>query len=96
MMTEPLDGSDKFFASDSVIIAISQGPRNVIVSTTTGLNADKRGLLVADEFGNTSRQGIFASGDVGNGARTVLESVDHSKIVAETMHKYIQGLSDAD
>ena len=93
---EEVDGSDKFFASDSVIIAISQGPRNVIVSTTTGLNADKRGLLVADEFGNTSRQGIFASGDVVNGARTVVEAVAHSKIVAETMHKYIQGLSDAD
>ncbi len=91
---EEVEGSDKFYPSDSVIIAISQGPRNVIVSTTTGLEASKSGLLVADEFGNTSRPGIFASGDVVNGARTVVEAVAHSKIVAETMHKYIQGLEE--
>ena len=91
---EEVEGSDKFYPSDSVIIAISQGPRNVIVSTTTGLEASKSGLLVADEFGNTSRLGIFASGDVVNGARTVVEAVAHSKIVAETMHKYIQGLEE--
>lgn len=90
---EDIEGSDKFYPSDSVIIAISQGPRNVIVSTTTGLEANKSGLLVADEYGNTSRTGIFASGDVVNGARTVVDAVAHSKIVAETMHKYIQGLS---
>ena len=85
-----IEGSDEFYPSDSVIIAISQGPRNVIASTTTGLKSNERGLLVADEFGNTDREGIFASGDVVNGARTVVEAVAHSKVVAETMHKYIQ------
>jgi len=90
---EEVEGSTKFYDSDSVIIAISQGPRNVIVSTTTGLEANQSGLLVADEFGNTSRTGVFASGDVVNGARTVVEAVAHSKVVAETMHKYIQGLN---
>ncbi len=87
-----IEGSDKLYPSDSVIIAISQGPRNVIVSTTTGLEANKNGLLVADEYGNTTREGVFASGDVVNGARTVVEAVAHSKIVAETMHKYMQSL----
>ena len=91
---EEVEGSNIFYPSDSVIIAISQGPRNVIVSTTTGLEVSKKGLLEADEFGNTSRPGIFASGDVVNGARTVVEAVAHSKIVAETMHKYIQGLNN--
>lgn len=82
--------SDTFFSSDSVIIAISQGPRNVIVSSTTGLEVDDKGLLRADEYGNTSRQGVFASGDVVNGARTVVDAVAHSKVVAETMHNYMQ------
>lgn len=90
---EEIEGSDRIYPSDSVIIAISQGPRNVIVSTTSGLEANKSGLLVADEYGNTSRPGIFASGDVVNGARTVVEAVAHSKIVAESMHKYIQSLN---
>ena len=91
-----LEGTEKFYPSDSVIIAISQGPRNVIISTTSGLEVSKSGLLEADEFGNTSRKGIFASGDVVNGAKTVVEAVAHSKIVAETMHQYIQGLGDND
>ena len=69
--------STHFFPADSVIISISQGPQNRIVNTTQGLAADKRGLLVADETGHTTRPGIFASGDVVNGARTVVEAVAH-------------------
>ena len=85
-------GTDTLHHSDSVIISISQGPQNRIVNTTTGLKATARGLLDADETGHTSRPGIFASGDVVNGARTVVEAVAHSKIVAESMHQYMQSL----
>ena len=87
-------GSDKLFPADSIIISISQGPQNTITSTTTGLDANPRGLLKADEQGHTSRPGIFASGDAVNGARTVVEAVAHSKVVAEAMHRYIQGLQE--
>ena len=83
-------GSDALHPADSVIISISQGPQNTITRTTSGLNANARGLLVADENGCTSRPGIFASGDAVNGARTVVEAVAHSKKVAEAMHAYIQ------
>ena len=86
--------SDKLYPADSVIISISQGPQNAIVNSTTGLVADKKGLLVADEFGNTSRPGIFSSGDAVHGPRTVVEAVAHSKVVAETMHKYMQSLEN--
>ncbi|MBR5535092.1 MAG: NAD(P)-dependent oxidoreductase [Clostridia bacterium] len=89
---EEIDGSDKLYKADSVIIAISQKPRNSIASKTEGLEANKNGLMVVDEFGHTGREGIFASGDVVHGARTVVEAVAHSKIVAEAMHKYIQSL----
>ena len=85
-----VEGSDRLYPMDSTIISISQGPMNVIVKTTTGLDANQRGLLVADECGRTSRPGIFASGDVVQGARTVVEAVAHSKKVAEAMHEYIQ------
>ncbi len=87
-----IEGSKKLYPADSVIVSISQGPQNVIVNSTTGLVTNTRGLLTADEFGNTSREGIFASGDVVLGARTVVEAVAHSKVVAETMHKYMQTL----
>ena len=88
------DGTDTLYESDSVIISISQGPMTRLVNSTKGLNANKRGLLEADETGHTSRPGIFASGDVVNGARTVVEAVAHSKIVAESMHEYMQSLKD--
>ena len=88
----PVPGSEKLYESDSVIISISQGPMNRIVSTTQGLKANAKGLLVADETGHTTRPGIFASGDVVNGARTVVEAVAHSKVVAESMHQYMQSL----
>ena len=87
-----VEGSDKLYPMDSTVISISQGPMNVIVNTTTGLKANKRGLLVADDCGRTSRPGIFASGDVVQGARTVVEAVAYSKRVAEAMHEYIQSL----
>lgn len=90
-----VEGTDKLYESDSVIISISQGPMTRLVNTTKGLNANKRGLLEADETGHTSRPGIFASGDVVNGARTVVEAVAHSKIVAESMHAYMQSLDEA-
>lgn len=89
-----VEGSEKLYEADSVIVSISQGPQNTIVNTTKGLDTSERGLLVADEFGNTTRPGIFASGDVVLGARTVVEAVAHSKIVAETMHKYMQSLDE--
>lgn len=87
-----VEGSDTLYPADSIIISISQGPQNEIVKTTEGLQASPRGLLIADECGKTSRPGIFASGDVVQGARTVVEAVAYSKRVAEAMHQYIQSL----
>lgn len=89
-----VDGTDTLYKADSVIISISQGPQNRLVNNTEGLKANTRGLLEADETGHTSRPGIFASGDVVNGARTVVEAVAHSKIVAESMHEYMQAHKD--
>lgn len=87
-----VEGTEKLYETDSTIISISQGPQNRIVNTTEGLKSTARGLLDADETGHTSRPGIFASGDVVNGARTVVEAVAHSKVVAESMHEYMQSL----
>ena len=92
-----VEGSDALVPADSVIISISQGPQHTITRTTSGLEANARGLLMADENGHTSRPGVFASGDAVNGARTVVEAVAHSKKVAEAMHAYIQStLEDAE
>ena len=89
-----VEGTEKLFSATSVLISISQGPQSQLVKTTDGLKATPRGLLDADEYGRTSRPGVFASGDVVNGARTVVEAVARSKVVAESMHEYMQGLKE--
>ncbi len=89
-----IPNTERLYPADSVIVSISQGPQNVIVKSTEGLTTDSHGLLEADAYGNTSRAGIFAGGDVVLGARTVVEAVAHSKLVAETMHAYMQGLQE--
>ncbi len=91
-LVRPILGTEKFFNADSIIIAISQGPRAVIVSSTQGINVNEKGLVQVNEFGQTTRQGVFASGDVVTGAKTVVEAVKISKRVAETIHEYIQSL----
>ncbi len=91
---EDIPGTERLVEADSVIISISQGPQNRLATTTEGLKTNERGLLQANETGHTSLPGVFASGDVVNGARTVVEAVAHSKVVAESMHEYIQSLEE--
>lgn len=89
-----IDGSEKLMEADSVIIAVSQSPKNNIVSNTQNLETNKHGLLVIDDIGHTTKQGVFASGDVVTGARTVVEAVAHAKLVAESIHEYCQGVDE--
>ena len=89
----PIPGTEHLAPADSTIIAISQGPKDRIVSTTTGLEVTEKGLLVTNQFGETTREGIFASGDVVKGAKTVVEAVKYSKQVADAMDEYMQKMA---
>lgn len=90
MVLEEVEGSDELFESDSVILAISQGPRSIILATTHGIDTAKGGLLKVDVEGQTTREGVFASGDVVTGAQTVVLAVKHSKIVADAIDDYVK------
>lgn len=86
----PTGDAPKLYPADSVIIAISQGPRDYIVSTTNGIEIGERGLVNTDRDGRTTRTGVFASGDVVTGAKTVVEAVRVSKRVADAMDDYVR------
>ncbi|EHI97577.1 Glutamate synthase (NADPH) [Clostridium sp. DL-VIII] len=86
--TETEEGKEEFFECNSTIIAVSQSPRTNIVSNTTKLETNKAGLIIADEKGNTTRAGVFSSGDVVTGARTVVEAVAYAKNVADAIEEY--------
>jgi glutamate synthase (NADPH/NADH) small chain len=81
-----------FKEADSILIAISQTARDFIVKNNPGLNLGNDGLLESDENGITTREGVFASGDVVTGARTVVEAVAFSKRVAVAIDKYMATL----
>ncbi len=87
---EPMPGTEVLLEADSSIIAIGQGPRSVVVSSTSGINVTGHGLVAVDEFGRTTREGIFASGDVVTGAKTVVEAVKVSRRVADAMDEYVR------
>lgn len=76
--------------ADSIIISISQGPQDRIVNRDKELQVDNRGLLKTDANGETTMPGIFASGDVVTGAKTVVEAVKYSKMIADAMDEYVK------
>lgn len=82
--------TSRFVPADSVIISISQGPQDRLVNRDKELKVDSRGLLKTDEKGETTMEGIFASGDVVTGAKTVVEAVKCSKMIADAMDEYVQ------
>ena len=82
--------TDRLVPADSIIISISQGPQDRIVNRDKELQVDDRGLLKTDANGETTMPGIFASGDVVTGAKTVVEAVKYSKMIADAMDEYVK------
>ena len=80
--------------ADSVIIAISQVPQDRIVTREKDLKLNEKGNLATDSNGETSLPGVFASGDVVTGAKTVVAAVAVSKQIAEDMDRYMKSKKD--
>ena len=76
--------------ADSTIISISQGPRKKLIRTTLGLEGSEKGLLIVDENYMTTKEGVFAAGDVITGSKTVVHAVDGAKKAAEAMMHYME------
>lgn len=76
--------------ADSIIIAASQGPKNKLIMTTHNLEGSEKGLLITDENGMTTREGVFAAGDVVHGAKTVVHAVEEAKKTAIAMIEYME------
>jgi len=75
--------------ASSVIIAIGQGAETSIVKNKK-IDTTNRGLIQASDKGATTREGVYAAGDVVSGARTVVEAVAATKKVAEEIDEYIK------
>lgn len=86
----PIEGSEFEFDVDTVIMALGTSPNPLIPTTTKGLDTNKRRCIVADEIGQTSREGVFAGGDVVTGSATVILAMGAGKEAAAGIDKYIK------
>ncbi len=86
----PIVGSEFEIPVDTVIMALGTSPNPLIPATTAGLKTNKWGCIVADEGGRTSKEGVFAGGDVVTGAATVILAMGAGKEAAAAMDRYIQ------
>jgi len=71
-------------------MALGTSPNPLIKSTTEGLESNKKGCLVADESGATTRAGVFAGGDAVTGAATVILAMGAGKTAAQSIDAYIK------
>jgi glutamate synthase (NADPH) small chain len=89
----PVKGSEFRMKADAVICAIGNSPNPLIPMTTPGLKVGKKGNIEADEeTGKTSRDRIWAGGDVVTGAATVISAMGAGRKAAKSMHAALSGV----
>ena len=86
-----IKGSEEVLDIDTVIVAIGQTPNPLIRQTTKGLQTNKRGCIIADETGLTTREKVYAGGDVVTGAATVILAMGAGKKAAEAIDNELMG-----
>ncbi len=87
----PVEGSEYELDVDTVIMSIGTSPNPLIRTTTSGLEANRRGCLIVDEDMMTTKTGVYAGGDAVTGAATVILAMGAGKAAAKAMDAYIQG-----
>ena len=86
------EGSEFVLDVDCVIMSIGTSPNPLIKDTTDGLDVNRRGgIIVEEETGLTSRDGVYAGGDAVTGAATVILAMGAGKTAAKAIHEKING-----
>ncbi|MBQ5742726.1 MAG: NADPH-dependent glutamate synthase [Clostridia bacterium] len=80
-----VEGSEFTMDVDTVIMSIGTSPNPLIKSTTEGLEVNRRGGIVVNEEGLTSRSGVYAGGDAVTGAATVISAMGAGKVAAKAI-----------
>jgi len=88
----PIEGSEFDLGVDTVVVAIGNGPNPLVPRTTEGLAVDeRRGTITTNlETMRTSREGVFAGGDIAIGAATVILAMGHGRQAARSMNHYLE------
>lgn len=84
-----VSGSEFDIETDVVIMSLGTSPNPLLASTTDGLDTSGNGCLVADEYGKTTRRGVFAGGDAVTGSATVILAMGAGRRAAAAIHEYL-------
>ena len=86
----PVPDSEFEIETDVVIPALGTSPNPLIHITTPGLDVNRRQCIVADEYGSTSRKGVFAGGDAVTGSATVILAMGAGRKAAKAIDAYLR------
>jgi len=86
----PIKGSEFIIPVDTMVVSIGNGANPLVTSTTPDLETNRWGNIVADEqTGKTSKEGVFAGGDIVTGAATVISAMGAGKRAARAINEYL-------
>lgn len=85
-----IPGSEYEIDCDTVIMSLGTSPNPLISSTTKGLDVNRRGCIICEEDGATSKDAVYAGGDAVTGAATVILAMGAGKAAAQGIHEYFQ------
>ncbi|MBR1571533.1 MAG: NADPH-dependent glutamate synthase [Lachnospiraceae bacterium] len=83
-----IPGSEYEIEADTVIMSLGTSPNPLISSTTKGIETNRRGCIVAEENGATTKTAVYAGGDAVTGAATVILAMGAGKAAAAGIHEY--------
>jgi glutamate synthase (NADPH/NADH) small chain len=87
----PKEGSEFLLDTDLVIVAIGSGANPLLTKETKGLDLNRWGYIAADDYGRTTRPGVWAGGDIVTGSATVILAMGAGKAASGDMHHYLCG-----
>lgn len=84
-----IPGSEFELEVDTVVISIGTSPNPLIKSTTSGLEVTKKGGIIVDDGGKTTKDKVYAGGDAVTGAATVISAMGAGKLAAKSIDEYL-------
>jgi len=74
---------------DTVVVSLGTSPNPLIASTTPDLETTRKGTVVIDERGRTSKARVWAGGDIVSGGATVISAMGEGRVAASAMHEFL-------
>jgi glutamate synthase (NADPH/NADH) small chain len=87
----PVEGETAEIPCDTVIVAVGSQAHPLVPDTTPDLDVSGRGYVAIDDDGSTSKDGVFAGGDIVTGSATVIQAMGAGRRGAESIHRYLTG-----